>query len=84
MLSCRAYSASARLVWCRAPADALPRRLRARMPEPVETIELGLAAGAPVVEIVRTAYTDDGHLAEVSEMIAAAGAYVFRHDFATT
>ena len=58
--------------------------LRARMPEPGETIELGLAAGTPVVEIVRTAYTDDGQAIEVSEMIADAGAYVFRYDFTTT
>lgn len=58
--------------------------LRARMPEPGETIELGLAAGTPVVEIIRVAYTDDGQPVEVSEMIADAGAYVFRYDFATT
>jgi len=37
-----------------------------------------------VVEIIRTAYTDDGQAVEVSEMIADAGAYVFRYDFATT
>lgn len=57
--------------------------LRARMPEPGETQELALAAGTPVVEIIRTAYTDDGHPIEVNEMTADAGAYVFRYDFAS-
>jgi GntR family transcriptional regulator len=57
--------------------------LRARMPEPGEITELALTAGTPEVEIVRTAYTDDGHAVEVNEMVADAGAYVFRYDFTT-
>jgi GntR family transcriptional regulator len=87
----RCRSASARLLISSAMASRSSHQptyfredLRARMPEPGETIELGLAAGTPVVEIVRTAYTDDGHPVEVSEMIADAGAYVFRCDFATS
>ena len=55
--------------------------LRARMPEPSEIQELELAAGTPVVEIIRTAYTDDGRAVEVNEMTADASAYVFRYDF---
>lgn len=55
--------------------------LRARMPEPGEVGELELAAGTPVVEIVRTAYTEDGRPVEVNEMVADASAYVFRYDF---
>lgn len=58
--------------------------LRARMPEPSEAAELALGAGTPIVEIVRTAYTEDGHPVEVNEMVADASTYVFRYDFATT
>jgi GntR family transcriptional regulator len=58
--------------------------LRARMPEPGETDELVIAAGTPVVEIVRTAYTENGLAVEVNEMVADASAYVFRYDFTTT
>jgi GntR family transcriptional regulator len=56
--------------------------LRARMPEPGEIAELDLAAGTPVVEIVRTAYAEDGTAVEVNQMVADASAYVFRYDFA--
>ena len=55
--------------------------LRARMPEPGEVSALGLAPGTPVVEVIRTAYTSDAQPVEASEMVADAGAYVFRYDF---
>ncbi len=55
--------------------------LRARMPEPTEAAELELAGGTPVMEVARTAYTEDGRPVEVNEMVADAGAYVFRYDF---
>jgi GntR family transcriptional regulator len=58
--------------------------LRARMPEPAEVTELELAAGTPVMEIVRTAYTEAGRPVEVNEMVADASAYVFRYDFTVT
>jgi GntR family transcriptional regulator len=57
--------------------------LRARMPEPGEVSALGLAPGTPVVEVIRTAYTSDAQPVEASEMVADAGAYVFRYDFTT-
>jgi GntR family transcriptional regulator len=57
--------------------------LRSRMPEPGEIADLALTAGIPVVEIIRTAYTDDGHVVEVNEMVADSSAYVFRYDFTT-
>lgn len=57
--------------------------LRARMPEPSEITDLALAAGTPVVEIIRTAYTEGGNAVEVNEMVADASAYVFRYDFTT-
>jgi GntR family transcriptional regulator len=55
--------------------------LRARMPEPAEAVRLGLPPGTPVVDIVRTAYSADGQVVEVNEMIADASSYVFRYDF---
>lgn len=55
--------------------------LRARMPEPGEVSALDLAPGTPVVEVIRTAYTNDAQPVEASEMVADAGAYVFRYDF---
>ncbi len=55
--------------------------LHARMPEPNEVTALGLAPGTPVVEVIRTAYTSDGHPVEATEMVADASAYVFRYDF---
>jgi GntR family transcriptional regulator len=42
---------------------------------------LALDAGTPVVEIVRTAYTEDGDPVEVNEMMTDASTYVFRYDF---
>jgi GntR family transcriptional regulator len=53
------------------------------MPDPAEISELELAAGTPVVEIIRTAYAANGNAVEVNEMIADANAYVFRYDFTT-
>lgn len=58
--------------------------LRARMPVPAETDKLAIAAGTPVVEIARIAYTKDGLAVEVNEMVADASAYVFRYDFTTS
>ena len=55
--------------------------LRSRMPEPDETERLALDPGTPVVEIARTAYTEDGRVVELNEMTADAGSYVFRYDF---
>jgi GntR family transcriptional regulator len=55
--------------------------LRARMPEPGEVTALDLPPGTPVIEVIRTAYTSDRQPVEASEMVADAGAYVFRYDF---
>ena len=55
--------------------------LRARMPEPSEVSALDLAPGTPVVEVIRTAYASNAQPVEASEMVADAGAYVFRYDF---
>ena len=50
-------------------------------PLPEESERLELTAGTPAVEIVRTAYDQDGTPIEVNEMIADGGAYVFRYEF---
>jgi GntR family transcriptional regulator len=56
--------------------------VRARMPQPEESDALALpAAGTPVVDIVRTAFTDAGRPVEVNDMILVASAYVLRYDF---
>jgi GntR family transcriptional regulator len=56
--------------------------VRARMPQPEETEALGLSTGgSPVVDIVRTAYTEAGHPVEVNEMTLDASAYILRYDF---
>jgi GntR family transcriptional regulator len=58
--------------------------LRSRMPVADETERLELPPGTPVVEITRTAYTADGTPVEVNEMVADAGSYIFRYDFAAS
>jgi GntR family transcriptional regulator len=56
--------------------------VRARMPQEHEIAALDLSAfGTPVIEIVRTAFTDDGNPIEVNEMTLDASAYVLRYDF---
>jgi GntR family transcriptional regulator len=56
--------------------------VRARMPHPEETEALGLPSpGTPVVDIVRTAFTDAGLPVEVNEMTLDASAYILRYDF---
>jgi GntR family transcriptional regulator len=52
------------------------------MPQPHEITALELSAvGIPVIEIVRTAFTEDGIPIEVNEMTLDASAYVLRYDF---
>jgi GntR family transcriptional regulator len=56
--------------------------IRARMPEPEETQALDLpTAGTPVIDIVRTALTDDNRPIEINEMTLDASAYILRYDF---
>ncbi|CAL9294118.1 HTH-type transcriptional repressor NagR [Streptomyces sp. SudanB25_2051] len=53
--------------------------LRARMPSPDESDRLRLAEGTPVVEIYRTALTEDGTAVEVNRMLLDAGVYVMEY-----
>jgi GntR family transcriptional regulator len=53
--------------------------LRARMPSRQEKELLALAEATPVVEICRTAFTEDGRPVEVSVMLLDGGAYVMEY-----
>jgi len=53
--------------------------LRARMPGQVEAERLHLAEGTPVVEIWRTAFTEDGRAVEMNRMLLDAGIYVMEY-----
>lgn len=55
--------------------------VRSRMPNTEEAASLGLAAGTPVVLVVRTAFAADGRVVEVNEMVLDASAYVLEYDF---
>ncbi len=56
---------------------------RERMPETGEVNGLDLPLETQVIEEIRTADTGDGQRVEASEMVAHAGAYVYRYDFTT-
>ncbi|WP_328303761.1 GntR family transcriptional regulator [Streptomyces sp. NBC_00435] len=55
--------------------------VRSRMPATDEAASLGLAAGTPVVLVVRTAFAADGRVVEVNEMVLDASAYVLEYEF---
>jgi GntR family transcriptional regulator len=68
-----------------AELDHAPTRfveeLRSRMPTHVEVEQLNLSAGTPVIQIARTAYTADGTVVELNEMVLDANAYVLEYAF---
>jgi GntR family transcriptional regulator len=74
----------ARLLDLGYPPTKFREDLRARMPDRDEMQNLSLSGGTPVIEIIRTAYTDGCSAVEVNEMIADASAYIFRYDFTTS
>jgi GntR family transcriptional regulator len=53
--------------------------VRARMPNQVETEDLHLGEGTPVVEICRTAFTEGGRAVEMNRMLLDAGVYVMEY-----
>lgn len=55
--------------------------VRSRMPGAEEAASLGLAAGTPVVLVVRTAFDAGGRVVEVNEMVLDASAYVLEYEF---
>lgn len=55
--------------------------VRSRMPSADEAARLGLAAGTPVVLVVRTAFAAEDKVVEVNEMVLDASAYVLEYSF---
>ncbi|MDX2392670.1 MULTISPECIES: GntR family transcriptional regulator [unclassified Streptomyces] len=55
--------------------------IRSRMPSADEAERLSLAMGTPVIQIVRTAFTEDGRAVEVNEMTLDSASYVLEYDF---
>ncbi|MFB7179199.1 GntR family transcriptional regulator [Streptomyces sp. NPDC056257] len=55
--------------------------IRSRMPSADEAERLALAVGTPVVQIVRTAFSEDGRVVEVNEMTLDSASYVLEYDF---
>lgn len=54
--------------------------VRGRAPGLNEIKRLELAAGSPVIHIARTAYTSDGRVVELAELVMDASAYVLEYD----
>jgi GntR family transcriptional regulator len=59
--------------------DHFDEEIRARMPAPHEVKALNLAAGVPVIHLIRTAYDGEGRAVEVCDTIMAADAYVLAY-----
>ncbi|MEU6314936.1 GntR family transcriptional regulator [Streptomyces sp. NPDC047014] len=55
--------------------------IRSRMPSADETDRLALATGTPVLQIVRTAFAENGRAVEVNEMTLDSASYVLEYDF---
>jgi len=49
------------------------------MPSPTEVKTLRLAAGVPVIHLIRTAFDTEGRAVEVCDTIMAADAYVLSY-----
>jgi GntR family transcriptional regulator len=55
--------------------------VRGRMPTAAEAKALGLPTGTSVLEVARTAFTEDDRVVEVNEMLMDARSYVLQYDF---
>jgi GntR family transcriptional regulator len=55
--------------------------IRSRMPTEAEAADLRLPSGTSVLEVARTALTEDGRAVEVNEMLLDARVYVLQYDF---
>ncbi|MER5461641.1 GntR family transcriptional regulator [Streptomyces sp. NPDC002668] len=70
----------ARLLDLGHPPARFREEVRARMPLGEEAKALKLAAGVPVVHIVRTAFEEDGTPLEVNEMVLDGNSYLLQYD----
>ncbi|GAB2894354.1 GntR family transcriptional regulator [Streptomyces mayteni] len=59
--------------------DHFEEEIRARMPSPGEVKFLRLAAGVPVIHLIRTAFDTEGRPVEVCDTVMAADAYVLAY-----
>ncbi|MBB0243775.1 UTRA domain-containing protein [Streptomyces alkaliphilus] len=59
--------------------ERFEEEVRARMPAPAEVKTLRLAAGVPVIHLIRTAYDTEGRAVEVCDTVMAADAYVLAY-----
>lgn len=57
---------------------------RTRMPSPTEVKTLQLAAGVPVIHLIRTAFDTAGRAVEVCDTVMAADAYVLSYQLPAT
>ncbi|GAA1770027.1 MULTISPECIES: GntR family transcriptional regulator [Streptomonospora] len=64
----------------RAPAH-FTEEIRVRMPTPEEAAALHLNAGTPVLDVLRTALTEEHTAVEFNEMTLDGSAYVLQYDF---
>lgn len=64
--------------------DRFEEEIRARMPAPGEVKTLRLAAGVPVIHLIRTAYDTEGRAVEVCDTVMAADAYVLAYQLPAT
>ena len=64
--------------------DHFDEEIRARMPSPDETKTLQLAAGVPVIHLIRTAYDTEGRPVEVCDTLMAADAYLLAYQLPAT
>ncbi|MDK9501066.1 GntR family transcriptional regulator [Streptomyces katrae] len=55
--------------------------VRCRMPSTDEAERLALSMGTPIIQIVRTAFAEDGRAVEVNEMTLDSASYVLEYDF---
>ncbi|MCX4738575.1 GntR family transcriptional regulator [Streptomyces antibioticus] len=64
--------------------DHFEEEIRARMPTPAEVKMLHLAAGVPVIHLIRTAFDAEGRAVEVCDTVMAADAYVLSYQLPAT
>ncbi|MEQ4197993.1 UTRA domain-containing protein [Streptomyces sp. YIM 103828] len=64
--------------------DHFEEEIRARMPSPTEVKTLQLAAGVPVIHLIRTAFDTAGRAVEVCDTVMAADAYVLSYQLPAT
>lgn len=55
--------------------------VRSRMPTSTEAEQLELSMGTPVIQIIRTAFAEEGRAVEINDMTLDSASYVLEYDF---